>query len=500
MAKKVMQYDLLVSCPGDIKPEIDIIKNEVEQFNELYSDALGVNIRIRHWSKSAYPQPGGKPQDILNNQFIKECDAAVAIFWTRFGTPTDKYNSGSEEEIEIMLESGKQVFMYFSEKPIAPSELDTEQYDRVTAFKSKYKDKGLYFDYNSDDVFGKLFFAHLSQYFLSLPKIEELISKNEPHLVIKSIHDEELGDTGYVERHDLSYIKSSTEMFDSIKSLFSKIAENKFGMYSIKKNPYDLSMYKPVEIKEETKETIKAFAAQMKIEVADDFFNLGDLRENALYVPAFMGGGRSFEGTIEEEQRYNDIIKLKKLIESLQGWFPIEQTFEGLRCIKLVLSNDGTKYDEDIDIELEIKTEMLLHHRQFKILPEGSLAYACDDCSLFDLFEIKSTALYLDYESSRKTVQTYTPHIPTSGLLYQSRNYEEEYRESLDEVFDYQYYQQGDITIVKLRIDYVKQHTSVAFPTPIFVTDKHSNIKYSIRSKHNPNIVTGEIIIANGRE
>lgn len=35
--------------------------------------------------------------------------AAVAIFWTKFGTPTDKYGSGTEEEIEEMLSSNKQV-------------------------------------------------------------------------------------------------------------------------------------------------------------------------------------------------------------------------------------------------------------------------------------------------------------------------------------------------------------------------------------------------------
>ena len=28
------------------------------------------------------------------------------MFWTRFGTPTDEYGSGTEEEIEIMLPDG----------------------------------------------------------------------------------------------------------------------------------------------------------------------------------------------------------------------------------------------------------------------------------------------------------------------------------------------------------------------------------------------------------
>lgn len=121
MPRSVTQYDLLISCPGDIHSELPLINKAVEEFNSLFSDTLGISIRTKHWSKNAYAQSGGKPQALLNGQFVKDCDAAVALFWTRFGTPTDEYGSGTEEEIEIMLGSGKQVFMYFSDKPISPS-------------------------------------------------------------------------------------------------------------------------------------------------------------------------------------------------------------------------------------------------------------------------------------------------------------------------------------------------------------------------------------------
>ena len=113
MAQNVVLYNLLISCPGDVQGEVKLIEDAVGEFNELYTKPLGITIQTRHWSKSSYAQSGGKPQALLNEQFVSECDAAVAIFWTRFGTPTDEYGSGTEEEIEIMLQSGKQVFMYF---------------------------------------------------------------------------------------------------------------------------------------------------------------------------------------------------------------------------------------------------------------------------------------------------------------------------------------------------------------------------------------------------
>ena len=139
MPKSVIQYSLLISCPGDIKEEINCVEECVTQFNTLYSDALGIEIVTKHWRKSSYAQSGGKPQALLNEQFVNDCDAAVAILWTRFGTPTDEYGSGTEEEVEIMLSSGKHVFMYFSDKPLSPSQMNEESYKKVQAFREKYK-------------------------------------------------------------------------------------------------------------------------------------------------------------------------------------------------------------------------------------------------------------------------------------------------------------------------------------------------------------------------
>lgn len=144
MAQNVTLYNLLISCPGDIKEEVTLIESAVDEFNELYAETLGITIKTRHWSKSSYAQSGGKPQALLNEQFVNKCDAAVAIFWTRFGSPTDEYGSGTEEEIEIMLQSGKQVFMYFSDKPIPPSKINGDGYEKIQAFRDKYKDKLLY--------------------------------------------------------------------------------------------------------------------------------------------------------------------------------------------------------------------------------------------------------------------------------------------------------------------------------------------------------------------
>ncbi len=54
MAQSVTLYNLLISCPGDVREEVALIESAVDEFNELYAEPLGITIKTRHWSKSSY--------------------------------------------------------------------------------------------------------------------------------------------------------------------------------------------------------------------------------------------------------------------------------------------------------------------------------------------------------------------------------------------------------------------------------------------------------------
>src|SRR5699024_2391388 len=103
VARLITQYSILISCPGDVQEELNVIKQVIENFNKTIGEANNVSLAVKHWSTHVYPESGGKPQELINKQMVLDCDAAVAVFWTRFGTPTDSYGSGTEEEIELLL-------------------------------------------------------------------------------------------------------------------------------------------------------------------------------------------------------------------------------------------------------------------------------------------------------------------------------------------------------------------------------------------------------------
>lgn len=118
------------------------------------------------------------------------------MFWTRFGSPTEKYGSGTEEEIEILLDQGKQVFLYFSDIPTPPSEQDSKQSEKNFKFKKKYENRGIYKVYESLDEFNRKLTNDLNMYFLSRIREDSksINSKNVPELSVKSKNENKLTD------------------------------------------------------------------------------------------------------------------------------------------------------------------------------------------------------------------------------------------------------------------------------------------------------------------
>jgi hypothetical protein len=145
MPKTVTAYNVLISCPSDVGEYIDSIKRGVHRFNSTLGEYRDIVLRTKYWKDDSFAQSGGKAQDLVTPQIVETSDMAIAVFWTKFGEPTAHFASGTEEEIETMISKRKQVFLYFLEKPIPPSMINSSEYKKIVNFKKKYHDKGIYF-------------------------------------------------------------------------------------------------------------------------------------------------------------------------------------------------------------------------------------------------------------------------------------------------------------------------------------------------------------------
>ena len=483
MPQNVILYDILVSCPGDITEERKIIEEEIIRFNELYSDTLGISLRTRHWSKSSFPESGDKPQALLNKQFVYNCDAAIALFWGRFGTPTDKYESGTEEEIEIMLSQGKQVFMYFSDIPISPSKIDEEQYSRVKAFRDKYKDRGIYEVYTSIEEFRRKIFAHISAFFLTINKVSELTSKEMPKLGLKGL-DENQKPTEMAKCRKFSHRipLSSALLEESIKARIKSV--DKMHLEANTTTSSFLALREKVSISKKTVLEIQQYSERKGIEISDSFFDLGNLSRDSVSLD--INGYREYYGTTEEKSKHDEIINIRNMIRLQSALNEIEKQFAELNCVELVLVNTGRKIDEDIEVTITIPTEVLVIHSELPKLSDETIKEIMDTITAEALFEISKSVMVDAYSSCRHDFV-----MPKIGFINDEEI--EQFYKRLDYLFDYEVFHESDDSFIKLNVPYLKHNCAIAFPTPIFIRNHIGEIPYRITSKHMPEAIEGVI-------
>lgn len=508
MPQSIIQYSLLFSCPGDISVERDIAKKVVDEFNHLYSSTFGVSLILKYWGTDVYPESGGKPQDLINAQLVDKCDAAIAVFWTRFGSPTDKYGSGTEEEIERMLQSGRQVFLYFSDKPLPPSEQDSEGYKKIKEFRNKYSNKGIYWTFSTESQFKDLLTAHLTYCFLGKTQLDAYKNQNRPELKLLGIDQNgELSENASIYQFALNSTQSMKEYKTQIIQSFHEISEMNVGKREEPqyKPQFALNMLSgsgsvfsdPVSIKDEDRKLIKAVAEVFDFSISEGFFELGNLSQNTLLrsVPS----GDSLIGAETEKEKYYKINDLLDLIRDASEWAPIENAFRDKKCIRLALQNCGKAYDEDVEVSMSFPADCIISPCDNAPFDNEQMEYLLTKCDIGELFGIRSTADYLDYSASRPDAGKPIPMpVPMHGpisMYYEAPDYSEAFFRTIEDTFCYNMYQKGPSCIVKLKLNYIKHNTTVAFPSVIFLNSKIADIPYTITSKNNPDVIEGKLIV-----
>lgn len=161
MSYSAKAFNVMIASPGDVAFERSIIRDVVYEWNAVHSNARKIVLLPIGWESHSSPEMGASPQAIINNQILDKCDILIGVFWTRIGTATDEYASGTVEEIERHIESGKPAMLYFSSQPVAMDSVDLEQVGKLKRFKDSCRGRGLYESYDSQSDFKTKFYRHL---------------------------------------------------------------------------------------------------------------------------------------------------------------------------------------------------------------------------------------------------------------------------------------------------------------------------------------------------
>src|SRR5690625_1867643 len=106
MAYPTLALHLLISAPSDIPLEdMTVIRKSISQCNLNLGRHGGLTVLPVSSTEHAASEFGERPQEILNHQSVEEADLAVALVQDRLGTPTGKAESGTAEEIKVLVEA-----------------------------------------------------------------------------------------------------------------------------------------------------------------------------------------------------------------------------------------------------------------------------------------------------------------------------------------------------------------------------------------------------------
>ena len=192
-------FSVFIASPSDVIKERELVRQIINDWNVINARHHGVILQPIGWESDTYPALGLGPQEQINKQLLTAADLLIGIFWTRIGTPTKDYESGSVEEIKRHFEAHKPVMLYFSNRPVTPDSIDQYQYKKLQEFRKWCNENGLVETFTTESEFTQkfnrqlslrvnsdtFFSSHLDQ---SLPDDEDPLQSTE-HSIYQRLND-----------------------------------------------------------------------------------------------------------------------------------------------------------------------------------------------------------------------------------------------------------------------------------------------------------------------
>lgn len=167
-------FNIMIGSPADV---INIARKAIEVinlWNVHHSEDKGIVLVPHHWSSSSYPSlKSNSAQGVINSQLVDKCDALVAIFGSKLGTPTKNHPSGTAEEIAEVRKAGKEVMVFFS-KQVDTEVAGIDQISKLDEYKKSIE--GLYESFQDLSDFERIFTQKLNLFIQN--EFQPLVTEN----------------------------------------------------------------------------------------------------------------------------------------------------------------------------------------------------------------------------------------------------------------------------------------------------------------------------------
>jgi hypothetical protein len=170
MPKKVSLIQVFLASPGDFSEERELAADVIGELNRTVCPSHGIHLDLVKWETHAVPGFGDHPQSVINDSIPVDYDIFVGVLYRRFGTPTLRAESGTQEEFDRAFarfqsdKSSVRLMLYFKTKEFTPTLDELDQYRKVLDFKRKVGETGgLYSEYKQANDFATYLRIHLAQ-------------------------------------------------------------------------------------------------------------------------------------------------------------------------------------------------------------------------------------------------------------------------------------------------------------------------------------------------
>lgn len=164
-------YEILnvfVSSPSDVYEEREMLEIVIRDINNIWMDTLGIMLKIKKWETNVPSKiTNQNPNDIIIEE-IGKYDIYIGIMWNRFGSPTNEYESGTEQEFRIALDHYRKnkhplIKFYFSKREFRlETKEEINQYAQVKDFEDEIRNIGVIKHYQTIEEFKYILFMELS--------------------------------------------------------------------------------------------------------------------------------------------------------------------------------------------------------------------------------------------------------------------------------------------------------------------------------------------------
>ena len=206
----------MIASPSDVLEERQLVRDAIYEWNAIHSKQFGVMLNPIGWETHIAPEMGGRPQEIINKRILEDSDILLGIFWTRLGTETGEYVSGTVEEISRHIASQKLTSLYICDRPILPSKI-TDQYQKLQVQIREWMPYGVLEFYNDLSSFKQKIKDHLSLHIQQNEYIQTIVNElNSNDTAIQS------------------YTEKAIELNDEMITILQNAGKDEGNIYFIK--------------------------------------------------------------------------------------------------------------------------------------------------------------------------------------------------------------------------------------------------------------------------